>query len=565
MNRRRMAEPENPTAAEVVSPVLPLEPAAALRPPGAETASSQASRQSFLRSALAVGAITFLSRITGLFREYTHAHFLGTGTAADAFRIALLIPNVLRRLVGEGAISSAFVPVFTRHIKREDPQAVRVFAEKFFTLWTAILAVVTLVGMALAGWGLRSLEGMGVAWSPEKLELTLRLTRWLFPYLALVGLSAVAGGILNAFGIFGLPSATPLLYNLAFIAGGWLLSGFFPGERAVYGFMVGVLLGGTLQLGILLPPLFKMGIRFRPSWPGGHAGVREVLRLLIPGTFGAGIYQLNVMIAVFLAMRLPQEGPVAALGYAGRLMEFVLGVFVFALSTVSLTTLSAQAAEGDRQGFRATLSEVLRLTAFITIPSTVGLFVLRKPVIALLFKSGRFDEESARLTASIFQCYVPGLFVVGVNRVLVAAFYALKDIRTPVRVGAVNLAVNAGFAMALMGPLAHLGIALASTVAACVQSIWLLSIFARRQPDLLAGREILASLGRVLLASAVLWALCAALLPLLPGEERGKLALGLGVGGVIAAGLGVYFAAARLLGGREAAAFGLALGRRRGR
>ena len=402
----------------------------------------------------------FLSRITGLLREYTHAHFLGTGLGADAFRIALQIPSVFRRLVGEGAISSAFVPVFTRHIQSGDREEIRRFAEKFFTLWTVGLLVITAAGMALAGRALLALQGV-VAWKADELELTASLTRWLFPYLFLIGLSAVAGGILNSFKVFALPSATPLLFNLSFIACGACLSPLFPGDRVAYGFAVGVLLGGALQIGVLLPSLRRLGLRLRPRWPGGHSGVREVLRQLVPGTFGAGIYQINVMLSSFLALRLPGNGQVAALGYAQRLMEFVLGVFVFALATVSITTLSRQAAAGDRPGFRSTLSEVLRLTTFITVPSAVGLYLLQGPVIALVFQSGKFDAGSARLTAAAFQWYVPGIVLVGVNRVIVAAFYSLKDIWTPVRVAAINLAVNLGGSWLLMRTMGHAGIALA--------------------------------------------------------------------------------------------------------
>jgi len=520
-----------------------------------------AGRRQMLRSAFAVGSITLLSRISGLLREATHANFLGTGMASDAFRIALLIPNVLRRLVGEGAVSTAFVPVFARHVQTGDTPRIRLFAEKFFTLWTAILLLITVAGMALAG-SLLALGAHTDAWPPEKLELTATLTRWLFPYLLLVGVSAVAGGILNASGVFALPSATPLLFNVCFIAAGWLLAGLFPGERAAFAFAIGVLLGGILQATVLAPSLWRMGIRPCLRWPFDHAGVREVLRLLIPGTFGAGIYQLNVFISSVLAMRIPQEGAVAALGFAGRLMEFVLGVFVFALSTVSLTTLSREAAATDPAAFRATLSEVLRLTGFITIPSAVGLYVLREPIIRLLLESGRFGAESVRLTATAFQAYVPGLFLVGLSRVVTVAFYARREIWTPVRVSAVNLAVNAILSWALMGPLGHAGIALASTIAALVQAGWLVWEFTRREPDLVATGEILRSLAQTAAAALGMGLVCFWTLSFLPGGESGKFVFGLGVFGAILAGAAAHFALARLFGSSEAALFLRALSRR---
>jgi putative peptidoglycan lipid II flippase len=525
--------------------------------------SGQGARQQMLRSAGAVAGLTLLSRLSGLLREFTHAHFLGTGTGADAFSVALLIPNLLRRLVGEGAVSSAFVPVFVRHLEREGAPQVRVFAEKFFTLWSAALVVVTLGGMAIAGTGL-ALAGNWAAWSPEKLALTASLTRWLFPYLILVGLAAVGGGILNAFGIFAVPSATPLLYNLAFSGAGWLLATYwFPEDQAPYAFSIGVLLGGALQILVLLPSLWRLGIRPRLRWPGGHEGVREVLRLLLPGTFAAGIYQLNVAITNLLAMKIPDEGSVSALRYAARLMEFVLGVVVYALSTVSLTTLSRQAAAGDRGAFRSTLSEVIRLTTFITIPGSVGLALLGEPVISLVLQSGKFDEDSARLTASAFRFYLPGIFLVGLNRVLVSAFYSLKNLWTPVRVGAVDLLVNFGFAWALMSPLKHDGIALATTLAALFQAIWLLWAFARRERDLIPWREVSLSLARAAASAVVMGAVCWALLGILPGPGSGKPVLALAVGTIILAGILVYFGVARLLGAPEASVLTKGLSRLR--
>jgi putative peptidoglycan lipid II flippase len=539
------------------------DPEPALQPPSApESVPAGDARRGIIRSALAVGLITFLSRITGLIRESTMAHFLATGVGADAFRIALQIPGVFRRLVGEGAISSAFVPVFTRHVQKQDPHEIRIFAEKFYTLWTAGLLAITLAGVALAGGILLSLQGI-VSWTPDRLALTASLTRWLFPYLFLVGLSAVAQGILNSYKVFALPSATPLLFNLAFIASGWLVAPLLEKEDVPYAFAGGVLAGGFLQIAILVPPIWKLGIRLRPRWPGGHPGVREVLRLLLPGAFGAGIYQINVCISSFLAMRIPAEGPVAALGYAGRLMEVVLGIFVFALSTVSLTTLSRQAASGDRPAFRATLSEVIRLTVFITVPSGIGLYLLRESVVSLIFRSGDFTPDSAALTIAAFEGYIPGIVIVGVNRILVSAFYAFQDTRTPVKVGAVNLAVNVAFCLALMPSLAHVGIAAASTLAALVQGIWLVWTFTKRERDLLAAREILRSAARSILASVVLGGICLAFLQIAPAEERGKLVLGAWVLGTILAAAAAYFIAARILGAPEAGMLFQALRRRR--
>jgi putative peptidoglycan lipid II flippase len=243
---------------------------------------------------------------------------------------------------------------------------------------------------------------------------------------------------------------------------------------------------------------------------------------------------------------------VSALRYAVRLMEFVLGVVVYALSTVSLTTLSRQAAAGDRAAFRSTLSEVIRLTTFITIPASVGLALLGEPMISLILQSGKFDETSARLTASAFQYYVPGIVLVGLNRVLVSAFYSLKNLWTPVMVGAVDLVVNFAFAWTLMVPMKHDGIALASTLAALVQAVWLLGSFGRRERDLIPWREVSLSFARSLASAAAMGAACWALLGILPGGGSSKLVLGLAVGAVVLAGILVYFGIARILGAPEA-------------
>lgn len=518
---------------------------------GTEIPRSESSR--LMRSAFSVGAITFLSRISGLLRENTHARFLGTGDASDAFRIALIIPNLFRRLVGEGAITSCFVPVFVAYSRKEDREGVRIFAEAFYTLWSLVLLAVCLAGIAMTaagGWILLSNGAHVTSWPPEKLELALSLTKWLFGYIFFIGLSAVGQGILNASGVFALPASTPLLYNLAFVAAGFLLAGLFPGEAAAWSLLIGVLAGGFLQFAILAPPLWRRGLRFRPRWPGSHPGVYEVLRLLGPGAFGAGVYQINVMISAFIASNIPGAGVVSSLGFASRLMEFVLGVFVFSLSTVSLTTLSQKAAAEDWDGVRATLSEVLRLAGFITIPSTIGFVALGRPIIQLLLKSGRFDEQSVQLTLEAFWGYLPGLYFIGLSRVMVSTFYSLKDIWTPVRVGVVNLLVNGILSWLLAGTaLLHAGVALASSIAVVAQAVYLAWALQRRQ-RLLAVSEIMASAGRALAAAAVMGLSCWLPLRFLPAA-MGKVELLVVVGLEVAGGALIFFAAAWLLGAPE--------------
>ena len=508
---------------------------------------------SWLRSAKAVGVITLLSRITGLARESVQAALLGTTPMADAFRVAFLLPNLLRRLVGEGAVQSGFVPVFSAWVARENRESIRIFAEKCFTLWTVLLALVTLVGIGLSGLLLApilvaSSEG---EWSVEQSVLTSRLTQALFVYVIFIGLSALAQGVLHGFKVFALPATTPLLFNLCFIVAGLVFPLFFDNrpDFAAWSFVVGILVGGVLQFAVLIPALWKRGIRFVPRRPRGHPGMREIARLLVPATIGAGVYQINVMVSVFIATA-TGEGAVSALSYSGRLMEVVLGVYVFALSTVSLTTLSQQADAGDLAGFRMTASEVLRLVAFITIPSTVGLFILGDQIIRLVFNWGRFQEQAIDLTFAAFRFHILGLFLVSFSRVLVTQFYAFKNVWTPVRLAGLNLVLHAVLCYMLSRTdLGHAGVALASTVSVGVHCLLLWVTF-QRWKGLIDGRSVAVCVGRSTIAAAVMGAACWGGTYLLPADSS-KWVLGGFVAVEVLGGAGLYFATARVLGAPE--------------
>ncbi len=526
----------HPTAATSQSP----------SPPDAKPKDSSVESSKLVRSASVVGIITLLSRITGLLRESLQASYLGTTVAADAFRIAFLLPNLMRRLVGEGAITSAFVPAYTQHLTHGGPDGGRTFAEKFLVFWLLVVTVMTAVGMAGAGWIVLWGFGWGEFNDPEKIRLTTELTRLLFGYLILIGAVAAIQGILNARGIFGMPAFAPVAFNLAFALVAWVLVPRLGQGQRAFAVSIAVLVAGVVQLLVLLPQLFLLGIRFRPTNPFNHSGVREVMRLLLPGTVGAGIYQLNVAVSTSLASRLG-EGAASSLNYSNRLMEFVLGIFVFALSTVSLTALARYAAADDRASFERTASEVLRLTVFITVPSTVGLYLLRRPVLSLLFEGGEFDQHSLDLTQTAFRWHVLGMAFVGWNRVLVACFHSQKDLKTPVVQGAVNMAIHLSLAYALSEGMGHAGIALASTIAAALQTGCLLVILLRKMRGLrLPG--VVQTTWKTLLAAGGMGLACAGVLRLAwnPGIN-GKSALALSVSAVVAVGIAVFFALARLL------------------
>ncbi len=526
--------------------VFETRPPDAAVPPGSEESVSRP----LLRSASLVGALTLVSRITGLLRESIHAWFLGTGMAADAFRIAFLLPNLLRRLVGEGAISSAFVPVYTEHLHRRGPEEGRIFAEKFLTFWLLVVTVIALLGIALAGWIVSGIFGRGAFNDPEKLSLTAGLSRLLFWYLVLIGAVAAAQGILNARGVFGLPAFAPIAFNLVFAAAAWLLVPRLGAGKEAFALAVAVLAGGVVQLLVLVPPLIALGIRLRPRYPFDHPGVREVMRLLLPGTIGAGIYQINVTLSTAMAARL-DEGSVASLSYSNRLMEFVLGIFVFALSTVSLTALARHSAAGDRPAFERTLSDVLRLTVFITLPSTVGLYILRRPILALLFENGQFAQHSLDLTQAAFRWHIAGMVFVGWNRVLVACFHAQKDLKTPVAQGAANMCVHLALAYVLSEALGHSGIALAASAAAFCQTLSLFWVLSRRMRGLRFPGLARTTL-KTLVASTVMGAACVLGMRFVwTPDVHSKLAEAAGIAVIIAAGMGVFFASARVLRAEE--------------
>ena len=500
-----------------------------------------------LRSVFSVGLLTLLSRVLGLLREAVRAYFLGTGRFADAFQFAFQIPNMFRSLVAEGAVSSAVVPVLTRYVRGSDKEALKSARENYLCAWFILVAAVTLAGVLFSGYFLSMLMDL----EQGKAGLTARLTKILFWYLLFIGLAASLQGILFAQGRFTGASFSPILFNLAFIATGLIVAPFYEGEQQAFVFAGAVILGGLLQFFLLASLVWRLGVRPRIQWPFRHPGVREIFKLLVPVVFGAGIYQINLFISLMLAWRFDDDGYVAALGYSSRLMEVVLGVFVFALSTVSLTTLSRLAADKDERGFAETLGLVLRLTLFITVPSAVGLYLLRQPIVSLLFQSGQFKDESLRLTTAVFQYHLIGLCFVGLARVLVSAFYSMKNIRTPVLAALANLLVCVPLAWWLSsGPMGFRGIALAASIAAVVQVV-LLMAFLDSMVRLFDFGALLRSTLQCLFCSALMGAALWQAAGWLEAGQHGKLMLGVLLFAVILAAAVLYFLLCRLLGMEE--------------
>lgn len=445
-----------------------------------------------------VSFYTFLSRILGLVRDAVMAWAFGATRTADAFYVAFRIPNLLRRLVAEGALTIAFIPVFTENL-RKSREAGREAASVVFTYLSLFLALLSVGGILFAPLLVR-LIAWGFVSSPEKFELTVHLTRLMFPYIMLISLVALAMGILNSLKRFAAPAASPILLNLGIILGATALQRLFalPAE----GLALGVLIGGVAQLAIQIPSLVKEGMLPRLNFNWRHPALKGLLLLMIPSAFGAAVYQINVIVVTFLASFLP-EGSVSYLWYADRVSEFSLGIFSIAVATATLPTLSDHAAEKDMAGLKETMNYGIRLAFLIDIPSAVGLYLLALPIVEVLFQRGEFTPSTSVATAGalgFFAMKIP--FVSGVRN-LVPGFFALKDARTPVIAASIAVLVNAGCALMLMGPMLHRGLALALVISSAANLVFLAWRF-RCRVGPIGGRRILVSVMKTAVASAVM-------------------------------------------------------------
>jgi putative peptidoglycan lipid II flippase len=500
-----------------------------------------------VRAAGSIGLMTALSRIAGYARDNLQATLLGAASSSDAFIIAFRIPNLLRRLLAEGALTSAFVPTFTRYMKDADRRSMWRFAASVLYLLTLILTATVVIGELASPLLVRALA-WGFTLDPDKMALTVSLNRWLFPYIFLISLAALASGILNAFDVFTLPAFTPVLLNLSIITSALLLSPRF--DDPAYAFATGVLIGGTLQLAVQIPPLLKRGLDLRLPRPFDAAGVREVGRLMLPRVLGVGITQINLVVDSQFASTL-RAGSVSFLYYAIRVTELTLGVFAISLSTVILPRLSRAAVDGDRETLLETLGTAMRLLAFITIPATAGLILLRLPIISTLFQRGRFSADDALFTAESLSFYAIGLLPFAAITVLATVFYAQGDTRTPVIVGGCTFVLHLALNFALREPLAHRGIALSTSLSAFADAMVLAWILQRRYVEFI-DRRLGRSLRRTCVAAALMGAAIHLGLGLFDFQAlSGTLSRTLALGGLVAGGSALFFTTAHLLGSDE--------------
>lgn len=462
-------------------------------------------KKQILKSASIISLVTIVSRVLGYVRDQRISFLLGTTLSADAFVLAYRIPNLVRRLIGEGTITAAFIPVFTGYMRDNPTEELWGFANKLFWTLALILAVVTVLGVVFSPFVIQTFS------SPQDRESSfaeaISLNRIIFPYIFFVGLVALGMGILNSYHNFALPAATTALLNFSIIVFSVSAVWHYFKSPAI-SLAVGVLVGGALQMYVLMPQLVRRGMRFDFGISFSHSGIRNVARVLFPRFFGMGVAQINFFVDTFFATarRMPR-GSLAALYVSDRVMELVLGGYAIAVATAILPMMSHQAAANDYEGLKRTLTFAVRIVAYITIPAAVGLMILREPIIRMLFQHGQFVAESTRLTARPLLYYAIGLPALACVKLIVPAFYSASDTKTPVIVAfisfALNIVLNFVFLHYFFKRFQNGGPALATVLATMFDFFTLFAIF-RLRYGALGSVEIIHSIGKISLCSALM-------------------------------------------------------------
>ena len=527
-------------------------------PDGPRNFKVSASEGQVVRALGGIASATLLSRLLGFVRDMVVARAFGAGPITDAFFVAFRIPSILRRLLAEGALSTAMIPVFTDYMARGDRPELHRMLRAVLGLSLLALTVTTVLGILGAPYILQAIAP-GFMNDPAQASLAVSLTRIMFPYLLLVGLAAMATGVLNSQGRFFASAIGPAVLNVGMIAAVLLLAHSL--DPPIVSLAIGVLAGGVGQLVVQLPSLSAGGLLLPPSRDLRHPAIARITRLLLPAVFGLAAVQLMVFVNTLLASLLPL-GSISYLYYADRVMEFPLGVFGIALASASLPVMSRHAAAQDHGALAGTLNFALRLAFYVSVPATVGLVVLRTPIVRVLFERGRFGPAETAATAEALTWYAVGLAGFAGSRIVAQTFYARGEAATAVRWGIVSILANVVAALALMGPLGHAGLAGAASVGAYVNLMALL-VIARQRLGRLGGRALLSGALRTLLASLPLAALCGLAVALWPARPSFVIdAAWLIV--TIAAAAGVFWGGSAALGISERTAL-LSLYRRRAR
>lgn len=468
---------------------------------------SRTPSENVMRSAGIVSIAVALSRITGLMREMVMARFFGAGLVYDAFLLGFRIPNLTRDLFAEGALSSAFVPVFSKTLAAQGKKEAAVLSNLVATALILVVGIVCVLGVVFSP-ALVNLLAEGFHQVPGKFELAVKMTRIMFPFLLLVALAAQAMGVLNACNRFAVPALASSFFNIGSIAFGLLL-GFVLGPRLglarISGMAIGVVMGGAMQFLWQIPSMRAEGFGFRPTFDWNHPGLRQIIRLMGPAILGNAAVQINVMVNTNFASRIPGNGPVSWLGYSFRFMQLPLGLFGVAIASATLPSISRSAGAGNFDEFRRTLSRSLGMVFLLTLPSSIGLVVLGRSMIGAIYQAGKFDANDTEQTAVALSCYAIGLAGYSALKVLNPAFYALNDARTPMIVSLASIGINYVTAFALLNGthLGHAGLALSTSAVALFGAVVLFAILRNRIGGVY-GRDLGTSIWKIIAASVVM-------------------------------------------------------------
>ena len=472
-----------------------------------------------------VGARTFgvvtlailSSRILGLVREMFLASLFGGENRKwfDCFLTAFRMPNMLRDLFAEGALSTAFVTTFTKRAQTEGDESAWALASKVMTLAAVAMSIVSVLGIIFAKPITMILAPGWINETPEKIEFTLHLARIMYPFILMVSLAALVMGMLNAKKVFGMPAMASTFFNIFSILGGgiigWWMDPHF-GKKALTGFAIGTLIGGLAQLCVQFPSLRRVGYRFKPDFNWRDPGVKKVLELMWPAVISGSVVQFNVMLnSIFASYLVTKDGPVTWLNYSFRLIQLPLGLFGVAVATITLPAMSRLATEGISDGFKSTLARGLKLVFLMTIPSAVGMALLAEPIISLIYERGKFTPEDTAMTAVALRTYAWGLVFYSGIKVIQPAFYAIERRFVPLTISIVAVAVSAILNSICVFGL-HLGhdyLALGTSVSAFV-NFSLLYLVMRHVGHGLHGRDLALNFAKLLASVAAMAAVCVA-------------------------------------------------------
>lgn len=518
--------------------------AAAPDDPGASKSGSR-----LARSAGIIGLATMASRLLGLVREQVLAYYFGAGNAMDAFVIAFRIPNLLRDLFAEGAMSAAFVPTFTRQLTLNGKPRAWQLGNNVITALIAITIPLTILGIVFAE-PLVRLYAEDFSLVPGKLELTVQLTRIMLPFLTLIALAAALMGMLNALHRFFVPALSPAMFNVGTIVCAVALVGVMPrvGLDPVIAIAIGTIVGGLGQILLQWPVLGREGFRYRPSFDWSDPELRRVAVLMGPSIIGLAAVQVNLFVNSILATS-EGTGAVSWLSYAFRLMYLPIGLFGVSIATAAIPGISTLAAREETTAMRGAISRGLRMMLMLNIPATLGLVALARPVVGLIFERGEFSSADTNATAIALMFYAPGLIGYSFVKLASPAFYALHDSRTPVLVSILTMLLNILLNVTLVKVMGYPGLALGTALAALFNAsilLWRL----RGRLDGLEGTRLSISLGKIMIASTVMalsaWAIERGMHRIVPGTDLAARILQ--VGSSIAVSLIVLAASAHLLG-----------------